>query len=39
MFAPGQRVGSSSLSGENGSAESVQNPVQSQLPLTGCLGK
>ena len=27
------------LCGENGSAESVQNPVQSQLPLTGCLGK
>ena len=27
------------LSGANGSAELVQNPMQSQLPLTGCLGK
>ena len=31
--------GSSSLCGESGGAESVQNPVQSQLPLTGCPGK
>jgi hypothetical protein len=32
-------AGSSSLCAESGDAESVQNPVQSQSPLTGCPGK